>query len=461
MFREATLALVLVTAALAGCFGDEAIDTAAQESNTTADSQLARDLGAIPAPANVTIQRPLATPSNATPSAAAAPLPEPWWIATVEAGPDGGLAGFWWTIPTNALVPDGWNEVFGTDDQTLALELAPMLPDGKTVSAWGLAGFTEESDGLTPGPGLLEVTGTLTITAFDGTTLEEAIEPRLTPRFVTTGRDLAEGDRIGFVLIAQAEETFEFGVAFRVLDHDPSYPDSEEKPIDTSAAFLAARGTAPPLALATTNGRGFAANAISLTTFGVGPDAVTYASRTGDVAFTTKTTGPAGGAEQFEGSTIPAFSHGWAISESTYFGYGTGGARWTATADDRGETHEGSGVAVETFGLFHLPVVPPVPYAYQAGHGGVAVISEGDGDLTTALTLARASGPGLFSGIDVGQFEFGATLEELLGAPSIAGVMMRPELPIGYATPEGRVLSPTPGASILIAGFGATPAKAS
>lgn len=422
MPREAIVTLAILVL-LAGCVAPEANPDEDLSSTSASESELAKSLNAMPAPENVTLVR------TSAPNVTTAPPAEPWWLATVQATPEAGLSAFWWTLPSGAAVEWGYNELFEANDEVVAIEVALIAPTDAKPTAWGLVAFAPTDDGsaLDGAGGILEITSKSRMSA-GGVTMTAGVEttkePNLEPRFVHLVMNPKPGDRVAMLAFVQADPA-EYGIAFRVLDHDPEYPDSDEEPVATSADFVGQRGDARPLAVATKKASGFSMQGyFELGMSGTG----TLIERVGDlkVEDSLAELREIGGPRVLAATTQPAFDVGWAISGAGYSGWGTGASRWAASVQGHGLTTSGEGVTVEAFPTIFLPLA-------ILGNAGAYAIGDGDDPLTLTFETTRLAAPGIFHVWTVFQLELGAKLADLFGVPSVneADVGADGPLPIG------------------------------
>lgn len=415
------LAAIVVLGMLAGCMAPAA-DVETTSTEETPSSPLMEKLGA--EPARRVDPSPAAAPGAAT---AAPPLPNgTWYVATVLAGPDTGLSAFDWTVPAGAVVPWGYAEDFDSDLKVIPLEIALLTEGAALPSTWGFVAF-EENDGLVlPSDGFASIPTTVTVTdplvPLAGTLVVAESEPTSTA-FVTMSEH-AEGSTLRIVLLAQTESPREVGLAFRVLDHDPYYSDSEEEPAASADAFLAARnGTRPTALPARAIGTGFAAHAYSETSIGGFPAGPGWEIEfvTGEPSYAWNVPPEARalpGVHTLTASVTSGIPHGFDIVGADYVSLAIGASRYAATVSIQGESDSVSGLDVEAWPLLFAPA----GVFFFAG-GGILGSGDGDAESSAALTVERAQVPGLMSASSVALLEFGATVEELTGKPAAPAIL--------------------------------------
>jgi hypothetical protein len=418
MRREAPLVvLVLMLATLAGCMSPQQAPAAPAAERAAADSPLLQRLNAEPAPANATVKvNQAAASANATTNATSG---EPWWVARVNATPEGGLVGITWTVPVGALVDWGYDKEFNVKDKVVALEVAPIVPEGKesALQAWGLLGFSVAKEGgLAPRSGHLEVAFENTVSTL-GTATPKKVTAHATPVFLDLS-DATEGAPFRFVVMAKSTEALEFGVAFRVLAHDPNYLNSKEKPTETMAAFLAAR-PGRPLALSGPAGAGFSMDGYSFSRYDGFPEGPTtqIESRIGNPTVDVAPASAASAAGAPWAGTVSVsgkHDHGYSLAVADFFDLGVGASHWSAKLDARGKTLSGSGAGASAWPTILAP--SPVPSVY--GQGVAYYAGDGDGKVALSASFETATRPGLFQEFTVTELQFGATLQELLGSPA-------------------------------------------
>jgi len=428
--------VLLVFALLSGCLG-------AKDAPPVASTPTRGDVESSPLLSKLQAAPEPAVPANLTPEAsaqlAAAVLPEdPWWVVRVTATPEGALAAFWWMPPPGAAVAES-DAPASSKDKVLALEVAPIFPEGKNGSAiaWGLVPFAlAKGGGLEGGLGGTGETSAR-VTTYDATT-SKPIEyhPKAAPTFALLGAP-EEGKPLPLLFFAKTKEAMEVGLAFRVLDHDPFGSKSKEKPVPTSDAFVGARKSRP-LAPVTVVGTGFAASSYyDLRSDGFPAGATSgfeLVSGEPDVQM-----GPfapargAGGPWTGTLATKAAFPRGWGSAEALYVGLGEGGAHWSVAIDDRGKAHSGAGAGAEAW---------PTIFAGQLilAEGGGFAQSEGNAKLSLSFSLEAPGRPGLFQDVVLSQVELGSTLQELFGQPAAARNGIVPStVPLGFVGDDGRV----------------------
>ena len=397
MVREA-LYVVVAFALVAGCV---ATPTTVQKAsvNESPSSPLLRQLEARATSTN-------ATGPNAT-LAANATAAEPWWIAIVNATPEGGLAAFQWDVPANALVP--WSAVPSSPTKVLPIEITPVFtgaPDA--LQSWGIVGFVAQKDGtLEPGPGYVSLPYTTSLDGSAPKAWPAAHGPMLTELF-----GVGAATRISFVALAKTTSPMEVGIAFRVLAKDPS---PKDKPAETPDAFVAVRH-GPPTTPPTVAARGFGFNIFDEERYDDFPAGFSH-DQTFLVGTATVDEGAAAPARMVGGPWSPtlsvagALTHGWARSSAAYFGGGEGIDRWSMTTAARGATSTGGGTMTEA---------GPAIFAGQNAFSFASSYSTSDGDakVGASLHIETASKPSLFQTASVGEGELGATLQELFGAPA-------------------------------------------
>lgn len=401
MKLESTVLILVLALVFAGCVQPGAAvepaaaeDTAAREE--VARSPLLQELKAStpPAPAD----------ENATAAS--------WWVARVAATPEGALGGFWWDVPADARVDWQLNDEFSSDEQVIALEVAPIFPAGKesAIVSWGLMAFDDAEDGggLFPGGGY----------AYLPIEADFEMPASTAPGFATLWN---EGARVPLLVFAQSTEPMEFAVAFRFLDHDP---EMEEKPVPTPAEFLAARAGSPGV-LVGAPGAGFAFSFYDQYCFGGFPVGLPtcFEMMYGDVEVEGATGGTPGPFSVLV-SAPSAFPRGWAMTSAGFFELGVGATHWSGDAQARGHAIDGEGVQVSAYPTILTPGPSLVSWA------GVFAVGEGDGDADVRFAVDAASYSGMFRVVDVGKVELGSTIEELFGEKAFGAAGKEGELPL-------------------------------
>jgi len=405
MARHGLLGVLLTSAILAGCL------VPPPEEMETARSALLEQMDA------------------QTISADAKPN-DSWYVATFEASPEGGLGAFEWVVPAGARVPWGYNEAFDTDEQTVVLEVA--LVGAEEATAWGVLFFDDDGGKLRGTGGLARFPSTSVFYTAD---VEEETQDTDVGQtgFASLGWNVEEGERLrilGFVRGAARE----VGIAFRVLDHDPHYPSSKEKPVESTEDFLLQRGATPPFALlARATGAGVEAQAYTdvlmsgllPTDPGMGFEVVIGEPGYSWSAERRERAGM--GTATFEGMVSGKLDKGFDAIDAAYVtvgGYES--ASYAAALTLHGGEAEASG---STGTLGGLPVFIPGMYSTSGVFASGA--GDGEGESSALLNVERTRLGGLFSFLTLGSFEFGMSLDDLFG--------MSPEHELG-ASAEGDAL---------------------
>lgn len=415
MWKAITFAALVALATLAGCITPAAEDQLAAASIRAPAIEA---LGAVPVPAeNVS--------ANGT-----------WFVVPISITPEAGLTAFTWSIPSGAIVPWGMNEVFDADESVVAIEIA--LVGAPEVDVWGMVFFTEENGKLETDAGYLAMGETsLLYTAVGGETYENEL---LTVDFATLGGDREEGEILYGLALARGPTPGDAAIAFRVLDRDPYYPDSDEEPAKSPESFVAARGNATPLAppvLAAASG--FEVHGYFDVLFGgltpsppsmIGVETIIG---TPDVEWDAPPEARAmGGAHSFSGSAAGTLARGFDIADAGYLAISTGASQYAAAVTLHGEetAMEGRDVGLGFPGLLA---------GLAAEGGGVFAWGDGEGETGATLAMQRVMGDAFVASVGLGIFEFGATLEDLFGIPAKGGAEGGDYggLPVTSLTPRG------------------------
>lgn len=341
-----------------------------------------------------------------------------WSLATVQGTPEGGLGAFWWDVPASLWVPWSMNEEFGEDASVLTVELALVAERPEGILGWGLVTFEEEDGVLVPASGDLRI-GMTTRTTMPGQAPVEALdEVSAEPTFLTLGMtwDEPEDQRLAVLLLAVTDEPMPVSFAWRVLDHDP---EDDEEASETADAFVAARG-GPAARIETTPGTGFAASVYSHALIGrFAPEPMMrFEAWAGDVEFSV-TEAVAGLPYRLQADAKGAFDHGWALSSANHFGMSVGVVTYEYEAEARDAKLVGDGLMVEAW--------PAAAVGFPLASAGAFLVQEGDGGAGARLSVDSVMAPGLFVFDEAGVLEFGTTLEDLFGVPSIQVEERSPE----------------------------------
>ena len=380
MLREASLACLVLAAALAGCLEAPAAG---------------RDAGEEAAA--------LAGASNAT-----APGAE-WHVLPVRAGPDTPLAAFWWTVPSWAVVPDEVFAFTGQDWTTVVLEVALLGPeeDLEKVQAWALFAMVDGEDGLHP---VAEVHAMPYHSLEHGLQGAEAREEETfrDPFHLRIGPDVVSANEtVGLVVAARAEAPVDLRLAFRALSKDPGW---DKDPAKDADAFVAAREGRPPVPLAQVGGGAGLQTALFLELQGLSLLPHGYEMWTDAVlrdGGASPDARPLGAVRDQTLSASYASPEGYGSSFGAYFASHAVG-EWSAEADVRGEALSVGGPIATGPATFPAMLLLGFPYHAAVGEGNGTSASSFHVD-TVALS---AGGLELLLFLQV---DLGATLQTLLG----------------------------------------------
>lgn len=325
----------------------------------------------------------------------------PWWFISTQSQKNGGVAGYVWTVPKEALLPDELVE----DWPVLPLQLGFVRAGNTEVTGFIFSIFLLESTGAQhlythvgmPYDAVLKTTPVVQSTAEGGADFA--------PFHLNLWADrrFSQGDRLGFVLAGFGKG--DLGLAFRLLDE----PVFEEDAPEDEAALLRILGELGPGMALTARGRAEGAhlNAYQDFNYGVSPGGLFGIElRMGEIhvwdELATEAARPAATLRQTKLESAPSASEGYAFVTGIYYGE-PGVADYHVVADTYGERIDEAGVAVG---------------AYLPGYYAFTVMGDGGGGskATFEAVIATANDLQIFGLVDFG---FAAPLDKLVGTSSV------------------------------------------
>ncbi len=337
-----------------------------------------------------------------------------WYSLTLEATPQGALAGFQWTIPADAFHPDPDYP----DGTWMTLEFAALKQDD---TEWAVLAFA--------------INGSAATSAGSHIATHQTHEVRITPALVATEQQTASGDgtylrfegidwlgdtvyspgdTLGFVLAARGAGPTE--IFFRVLDHAPAWHEQSDSDAGELHAELSASGPATTPSVVGT-GNGFHHAYYDEFTWGVvSAPFVWGASAPGILGVKTSTQDvqvrenlptdlhPAGPARDLTLASDFYAESGWARTRAAYMSE-QGNGKWSFDSRGRAAFQDEGIYTSAAFPYGTLLLGAPSIYLEGDGQG----ISGADFDLLVADTQSLTV-------IAFERLELGAPLADLIGA---------------------------------------------
>ncbi len=184
------------------------------------------------------------------PSAEIAPAGEAaWTVLDAVAGPQSPILAYSWILDAEAIV----ESVDYTGEVTAVLEMAAILPEVSEIEAIAIQAFVETTEGLIPVGGFYCPTLHFVTQTADGQIEQRTRAPPMMPVLVKLGIGLVEaGQTIHLVIATTANQTVEWGLAFRTLPADLPFGDQ----VPDAESFLQVVEGAPQLLKAQAQGAG-------------------------------------------------------------------------------------------------------------------------------------------------------------------------------------------------------------
>lgn len=391
------LGLALATAVLAGC-------VTAPETGTVPGSQTVPGTDGEPLE-ELTFATKLEERFNATLGSTDYSLDD-WVLLSMETGPHSPVAAFEWKVPSGGVNPTNWDKSVST----VSLEVVPVYPPGqpRTVTQFVLAFFEVEGGKAT------------WLSQHSRGTWHEVyrtgpVEERSDYAYVGSAGSyywpaddrLEDGETVYVVLAVRSEKPGEFGLALRVLDHDPDWG-QEYPPADLDAFLNNVTGRAPHALPRLGTGQGF-----SFPVYVDGRELwqAGYEGWTPYVTFRDDlpTQGrPMVGARDFTAEFSFDAESGYGAGTAGVWGYGSLGS-WSV----QGTLHGTEYARSDDLGPAILGYASE-PYWSGSGYW---VTAEGPGGAEATFQAKWADGL-MSDWVWFVHFSLGATLEELLGMPA-------------------------------------------
>jgi hypothetical protein len=146
-----------------------------------------------------------------------------WFLLIGDSSPAGNITAFKWVVPSGAPMPLRASPA----NTTIRIEIAPVYSDEHAAGITQVIlqifsivdGKAVEAGSWASGDWHYEITTAAVKATYDYTFLDN-----VRPFYRAIGRDLKPGSEIFFVIAAASKSPGEVGLAFRVLDKDPTPP---------------------------------------------------------------------------------------------------------------------------------------------------------------------------------------------------------------------------------------------
>lgn len=397
--------VLLLSAPLAGCLGGAPSGPAADGSDGNETDRSARDRNAT----NTTgddlegaLESSLSNRSEAD-----------WFILSQRTDIEGIVAGYNWTIPDRAVVPDD----FFDDSYHVGLEVAPIGPgllaepdrSNTSVTDWAFLVFAKQDGQARLLAGRLAPTLEHTIGP-DAAFGEPTVEP---PGFLPFTFDLQDeglrgGDELLFVTAARSDTPVDFGFAVRFFDEDPA---NEEQSSNITRFLKRTRG--PPVFPSAVGN----ATTFQLPTYRVDHlgSAITDTWRTENITVEetyAETTAPASNVRDVTVTAEHGSDAGWGLHTAIYTAAVASAGTWEVTGDVRGSTLSARSVVLQA----DLTLYGAIASGLVFGEPAFAIVGDGEGTSSVDYRLQVAGAAALdsmsYAGIDLP-----APLVDLVGVP--------------------------------------------
>lgn len=336
-----------------------------------------------------------------------------WFILSQRTDAEGIVAGYNWTIPDRAVVPDE----FFDDSYHVGLEVAPIGPGllaapdraNTSVTDWAVLVFAKQD-------GQARLLASRLAPTLEHTAGPEAVfgDPTVeAPSFRPFTLDLQDeglraGDELLFVTAARSDTPVDFGFAVRFFDEDP---DNEDRS-DNITRFLKRTRGSPVFIPAVGNATTFQLPTYRASNLG---SAVTDTWRTENITVEetyAETTAPASNVRDVTVTAEHGSDAGWGLHTATYTAAVASAGTWEVTGDVRGATLTARSVVLQSdlslYGGFASEIV--------FGEPAFEIVGDGEGTVSVDYRLQVARAAALdrisYAGIDLT-----APLVELVGVP--------------------------------------------
>lgn len=338
-----------------------------------------------------------------------------WFVLSESTDPGGIVAGYNWTIPDWAVVPDD----FFDDVDHVAFEVAPISPSllaepdrsNTSVTDWAFLVFAKQDGRARLLAGRLAPTlEHTTEPEAGGVFADRAVDPPSFRPFTIDIQDqgLRPGDELLFVTAARSSTPDDFGFAVRFFDEDPDY---EQQSTNLTRFLNRARGP-PVFPSAVGNATTFQLPIYRVDHLG---SAITDTWRTENVTVDetyADTTAPASNVRDVTVTAEHGSDAGWGLHTATYTAAVASAGTWEVTGDVRGSTLTSRSVVLQS----DLSFYPALASAIVFGEPAFQIVGDGEGTSSVDYRLQVAGAAALdsmsYAGIDLP-----VPLVELVGVP--------------------------------------------
>lgn len=384
---------LLVVAMLAGCADEE--PASAEEPAPTA-APLAEELDG----------KVVTATTNATLDASTP------FVLRGAAGPDKPVHAFEWTIPEDAIVE--WRPIPQFSDfviELLVFDMAPVVPNGTEITEFAFLTYRLDEQAFL-GSSYIDTGRTIVQGGLAGGT--NTYTPSLSPTLMTIGAGgLEAGDKLGFVLIAEAAEATPVHLVMAPLDERP---DNFQPPADADDVLEGRTAVELPL---TGSGDGFQHAMYLNLNFFFGTAIIAIEEFTDDITVEDRTERPAEPVATVRDATVSASfpDDGFTRSVAIYFGSDPAAAgTFDISMDLHGLSDDFAGLILET----PCAVLICPPTSLLTGTPLMFATAEGSGAASTRFDFDLAAVSD-FEFMLTEQVDVGETMETLFGIPAATG----------------------------------------